>query len=113
MRYIYNKAGGVVNGVIFFFEERDREIALKTFDFIATSDQKPTSIVWDGLCLEPLEVVNLLRTANIDSEGYLGVRFTVSEGELLKSYLSFLKITYPALAPLTRQIDSRVFGTVQ
>jgi len=84
VRYAYNEAGGVVNGVIFFFEKGDEKIAL--------------------------------RTENIDSDGYLGVRFTVgtvSENELLKRYLVFLRAVCPALAPLTREIDSRVFGTVQ
>lgn len=111
MRYAYNEAGGVTNGVIFFFERGDEEIALRTFDVITKSDQKPTSIVWDGLCLEPLEAMRLLRTASIGSDGYLGVRFTVNESELLKSCLTFLRAAYPALALITREIDSQVFGT--
>ena len=111
MRYTYNETAGVTNGVMFFFERGDEEIALRTFDVINASEQRPTSIVWDGLCLEPLEAIRLLRTASMGNGGYLGVRFTVNERELLKSYLTFLRAAYPALALLTREVDSRVFGT--
>ncbi len=113
MRYIYNEAGGVVNGVIFYFEMGDKEIALQTFKILVASAELPTSIVWRGVCMTPSDVLfNLVRTKDI-GRGFLGVRFTTSESKLLKRYLVFLRATYPALTPLTREIDSRVFGTVQ
>lgn len=93
MRYAYNEIGGLINGVILYFEKDDEEIIAETLRVIEASDQRPTSIVRDS------------------SEFVVGIRFTTDEDRLLKEVLCFFKEDYPALAPMAEEIDSRVFGT--
>lgn len=115
MRYSYNEVGGLINGVMFFFEKGDTEIAVRTFKAINASEQLPTSIVWNGDCPAPSEVLRRLRERNALDNGFLGVRFTVDESRfesrLLREYLEFLGENYPALSSLTDEINSQVFGT--
>lgn len=113
MRYAYNETDGLINGVIFFFEKGDAEIAIETFKIINSSEQKPTSIVWNGISLTSSEVLSKLREPKtLNNKGYLGVRFTVEESRLLKECLTFFKKNYPALLPIIKGIDSQVFGVI-
>lgn len=95
MRYAYNETGGLINGVMFFFEKGDEEIAKETLRVIEASDQKPTSIVQDS------------------PEFVTGIRVTVDEDRLLKKLLAFLREDYPALLPIVEEIDNQVFGIPQ
>ena len=110
MRYFYNDLGKLINGVIFFFEKGDVEIAIKTFELILTSKQVPASIVWEGHSTIPSEILNELRIPKVLDQGYLGVRFTISEDLLLKKYLGFLRKRYPALSSIVDEINIKVFG---
>ena len=111
MRYAYNEVGGLINGVIFFFEKGDTEIAAATFEVINASEQKPTSIVWAGVRLTAQEVLSKLREHNALNTGYLGVRLMVDENRLLKELLTFMRESYPVLLPMVEDIDGLVFGT--
>lgn len=112
MRYAYNEVGRLINGVIFFFEKGDTEIAIQTFEVIKTSKQLPTSIAWNGgNYTTPQDVLSKLHQRNTLDSGFLGVTFTIDESQLLREYLDFLKEEYPNLLSLTNEIDSRVFGT--
>lgn len=111
MQYAYNEEGKLVNGVILFFEKGDDEIATETFKIISTAKQSPTGIDWNGYSFTPLEVLQRLGQRNSLNEGHLGVRFTVYEDQLLKSWLDFLRENYPALSSLADEIDSKLLGT--
>ena len=93
MRYAYNEVGGLINGVIFFFEKGDEEITEETLRVIEASDQLPTSVVRDS------------------PEFVVGIRLTTDEDRLLKQVLDFFREDFPALAPLADEIDNKVFGT--
>lgn len=95
MRYAYNEIGGLINGVMFFFEKGDEEIVAATFEVINASDQTPTSVVRDS------------------SEFVTGIRLTVDEDRLLKELLVFMRESYPALLPIVEEIDNQVFGIPQ
>lgn len=113
MRYTYNEIGGLINGVILFFEKGDDEIAAATFEVINASGQTPTSIVWDGACPTVPEVLSKLRQYGALDTGFLGVRLMIHEDRLLKELLTFMRESYPALLPVVEDIDSLVFGTLQ
>jgi len=110
MRYVYNEAGQLTNGVIFYFEAGDVEIALVLFEIVNVSDESPTSIVWDSECLTVDEVLRRLKSPNALDQGLLGIRFTLSESKLLKSCLSQLALSFPGLSTLTQKIKDEVFG---
>ena len=110
MEYVYNEEGRLINGVIFFFNKGDDEIARETFRVISTSKQSPTSIVWDGYSFTPEEVLKRLNNPSALDQGGLGVRLTVYEDQLLKSYLDFLRENYPVMSPITDEIDKKLFG---
>ena len=93
MRYAYNEIGGLINGVIIFFEKGDEEIAEETLRVVDASDQRPTGIVRDS------------------PEFVVGIRLTTDEDRLLKQVLDFFKEDYPALTPIAEEIDDKVFGT--
>lgn len=113
MRYAYNEVGGLINGVMFFFEKGDTEIAAATFEVIKSSEQLPTSIVWNGACPTVPEVLSKLRQRDALDTGFLGVRFTVDESRLLRECLDFLRESYPAVSLLVDEIDGQVFGIPQ
>lgn len=113
MRYAYDEVGRLVNGVMFFFEKGDTEIALGTFEVINASEQLPTGIIWNGHSPTPSEVLSKLRERNALDHGYLGIWFTVYEDRLLRELLAFLKESYPALLPIVEEIDNQVFGIPQ
>lgn len=113
MRYAYNDIGGLTNGVIFFFEKGDIEIARETFKVINTSKQQSTSILYNGVRLSSQEVLFKLREYSALDDGFLGVRFTVDESQLLREVLKFMKESYPALLSITEEIDNQVFGIPQ
>ena len=92
MRYAYNEVGGLINGVIFFFEKGDEEITEETLRVIEASDQLPTSVVRDS------------------PEFVVGIRLTTDEDRLLKQVLDFFREDYPALTQMAEEIDSQVFG---
>lgn len=94
MRYAYNEVGGLINGVMFFFEKGDDEIVEQTLRVIEASDQTPTSTVRDS----PKFVT--------------GIRLTTDEDQLLKQLLGLFAKEYPSLAPMAEEINSRVFGTI-
>ena len=48
MRYADNTIGGIVNGVIFYFEEGDEVIAIDIFEIVEASEKPPTSVAWSG-----------------------------------------------------------------
>lgn len=111
MRYAYDEVGRLVNGVMFFFEKGDEEIAAATFEVINASEQLPTGILWGEYSPTPSEVLSKLRERNALNHGYLGIWFTVYEDQLLKELLSFLREDYPALLPIVEEIEGLVFGT--
>lgn len=111
MRYAYNEVGELINGVIFFFEKGDTEIAVRTFEVINASKQWPTSVVWNGTCPMLSEVLSKLHQHGALNNGFLGVRLMVDESQLLKELLAFMGESYPTLLPMVKDIDSQVFGT--
>ena len=111
MRYAYNEVGDLINGIIFFFQNGDAEIATATFEVINASEQRPTGIVWNGFSPTPQETLSKLYEQGALSTGFLGVMFTVDEDRLLREVLEFLREDYPLLLPLVEEVDSRVFGT--
>ena len=111
MRYTYNEVGKLINGVMFFFEKGDTEIAMGTFEIINASEQLPTSIVWNGDSPAPSEVLRRLCEHDGLDNGFLGVRFTIDESQLLRECLGFLRDNYPALSPIAEEVDIQVFGT--
>lgn len=92
MRYAYNETGGLINGVILYFEKGDEEITSETLRVIEASGQRPTSIVRDS------------------PEFVVGIRLTTDEDRLLKEVLDFFREEYPALTPMAEEIDAKVFG---
>lgn len=111
MRYAYNEIGGLTNGVIFFFEKGDDEIATATFEVINASEQTPTSVVWNGTCPTVPEVLSKLRQHGALDTGFLGVRLMITEDRLLKELLAFMRESYPALLPMVKDIEGLGFGT--
>jgi hypothetical protein len=110
MRYAYSETGEIINGVMVFFEKGDTEIAIETFKVINASTQRPTSIIWNGTSMTPSEALSRLRKTNALDEDFLGVRFTVEDGQLLKDCLEFFKDNYPAIESVVQEINMQVFG---
>src|SRR3989344_8198274 len=109
MRYAYNEVGGLINGIIFFFQNGDTEIATATFEVINASEQRPTGIVWNGFSPTPQETLSKLYERDSLGAGFLGVMLTVDEDRLLREVLEFLREDYPLLLPLVDEIDSQGF----
>ncbi|MBI2068636.1 MAG: hypothetical protein HYT67_00810 [Candidatus Yanofskybacteria bacterium] len=113
MLYAYNEVGGLINGVMFFFEKGDTEIAAATFEVINASEQTPTGIVWNGDCPTVPEVLSKLRQHGALDTGFLGVRLMIDEDRLLKELLTFMRENHPGLLLMVEEIDGQVFGTPQ
>ena len=111
MLYAYNEVGELINGVIFFFEKDDAEIATATFEVINTSGQRPIGIVWNGFSPTPQETLLKLRERGALDAGFLGIMLTVDESQLLREVLEFMKENYPALLQIVDRIDGQIFGT--
>ena len=111
MKYAYNEVGGLINGVIFFFEPGDEELAREAFGVINRSLQSPTSIVWGGMPLIKNEALGRFRPfgAKTLEEGTIGIRFTVeAEAELLSECLDALEAHGSVLSGLAQEIKSEV-----
>lgn len=112
MRYAYDEINQLTSGVIFFFEKGDDGVATETFKFIVAFEQSPASIIWNGFSLVPSEVLRMLTGPDSLERGYLGVRFTVYEDQLLEAYLKFLRKQYPSLSLLISEVRAKLFSTV-
>ena len=110
MRYTYNEVGLLTNGVIFYFESGDIEIARDSIRTILFSRQVPATLILRDRHLSPAQALSELNLPNALSRGYLGIRFIVDETQLLGLYLNSLN-KYPALSMLTQEIRAKVFGT--
>jgi len=111
MKFDYNETELSVNGVIFFFEADDVEIARKSFEMIVASGKFPTSIVWHGQYVSPAEVLRRLHSPDALDQGPLIIRLTLDEPDLLRLYLDGLAKHYPTLTELTQRIKARILGT--
>ena len=113
MRYAYDEKGRIITGVIFFFNKDDDEIMRKTFEFIGTVKQSPTIIGIDctGCSFTSSEVLRRLNKPNGLDHADVGVKFTVYDAESLKSYLEFLRKSYPVLLSLADEVERNVLGT--
>ena len=111
MRYADNTIGGIVNGVIFYFEEGDEVIAIDIFEVVEASEKPPTSVAWNGECMSAADALIRLQTDGLLEDEWLGLRLTIDDSDLLKACLELFKEYYPALAQMTEGIDDQVFGT--
>lgn len=104
-------SGLFINGVVFFFESGEIDIARQTLKLIEKSHQQPTTIMWNSYDLNVSETLMMLNEPDILDDGELGVRFTLYDSVLLRKYLDFLKEKYPAVLPVIDDIDRKMFGT--
>ena len=110
MKYAYTEMGRLTNGVMFFFEAGDIEIACASLDMIRAAKQHPCCIMWNGNRITPVEALGMLRLPGALDQKFLGIRFTLDEGRLLTAYLEHLAEAYPALAALVQDIKNNVLG---
>ena len=110
MRYADNVIGGIVNGVIFYFEEGDEVIAIDIFELVEASEKPPTSIAWNGECLNAADALHRLRRTGLAEDDWLGLRLTIDDRPLMMEILKLFKEVYPALAPTIDRTES-IFGT--
>lgn len=111
MRYANNKIGGIINGVIFYFEEGDEEIATDVFELVEVSARPPTSIAWNGECMSPIEALHQLQTLGLKEGDWIGVRLTIDDKHLLRECLELFKESYPTLSPMIAEVEGNIFNT--
>lgn len=111
MRYADNQTKGVVNGVIFYFEEGDEQIATDVFEIVNGSERPPTSVVWNGECLTSAEALHRLQTDGLTEDEWLGIRLTIDELPLLREVLDLFTEDYPALGEVVAEIEGKLFMT--
>jgi len=111
MRYVYNKTGKIINGVIFYFEAADEPIAEDIFNLIEESEKPPTSVVWNGECMYPTEASQRLQAEGLAKDDWLGIRLTIDDLVLLKKILGFFKENYSNLSRMVHGIEEQLFVT--
>lgn len=111
MRYSYNKTREIINGVIFYFDEGDEEIATDVLKLVEASEKPPTSIVWNGECLTAAEVLHKLLTDGLAEGDWLGIRLTTDDLPLLKEILELFKDDYPPLSQMIGEIEGQLLVT--
>ena len=111
MRYAYNKIAQITNGVIFYFEVGDEEIAIDVLELVEASEKPPTSIVWSGECVTAAEASHRLRSLGLPEGEWLGIRLTIDDLPLLKEILELFKESYPALLPMVGEIEGQLLTT--
>lgn len=111
MEYAYNEEGRLIDGVTFRFNKGDDGIAIATLTFISVSGKLPTSIIWNDYPCSPSEALHRLNNPDALEIGYLALIFGAYDHQLLKSYLDFLRESYPAMLLVADEIDNKVFGT--
>ena len=109
MRYANNEMGRIVNGVIFYFEEGDYEIATDVLDLIDASEKPPTSVAWSGECMNDADASHRLQTSGLAESDWLGIRLTIDDLPLLKEILGLFKEHYPALSQMVAEIEGELF----
>ncbi len=109
MKFCYNENGGLVNGVIFYFEVGDEPLVTLAQDVISESRQTPTTIYWAG---QILTKENLARFNPVSlKESVLGIRLTMEdEPELLKDFLKTLGENESCLSEFTDRVQEKIFG---
>lgn len=105
MRYANNEIRKIVNGVIFYFETGDEEIAIDVFEIVEASEKLPTSVAWNGECMNPAKASHRLQTSGLTEGDWLGIRLTTDDSQLLKGCLELFKESYPALSPMVSEIE--------
>ncbi len=107
MMYLPKKIGDIVNGVIFFFDEGDEELASLLMDIILESYESPTSIVLGDRTISRNEAVGLLCPISEDSlkNKTLIVGLTNEDDpKLISDYLDALVIEYPHYLDLVNKL---------
>ena len=111
MRYANNEIRQIVNGVIFYFEVGDEEIATDVFEIVEASVKPPTSVVWKEECMSSAEALHKLQTSGLAEGEWVGVRLTTDDSCLLKEILELFKENYSALLPMVGEIESQLLVT--